>query len=183
MLYNSHFSGSNIWKFESEEARHLISSWNKNTKLVFDLPWATHRWILEEITESNLKVMLFSRFVKFTNAIKKSSKPFVKFLFSVAAADVRSLTGSNMRSILVHTGVQVIPGVTKAAEVKKHTLFMVPEREKWKVPLLHSLLAVRAGDFEIPFDDNDPEQNETIADDIPPNSQTLVIHVLLEVLQ
>ena len=43
MLYNSHFSSSSIWKFESAEADHLFSSWNKNIKMIYDLPWATHR--------------------------------------------------------------------------------------------------------------------------------------------
>ena len=170
MLYNSHFSGSNIWKLESEAASKLYSSWNKNIKLIFDLPWATHRWILEEISGSHLKIMLFSRFIKFATSIYKSSKPAVKFLFSLAASDVRSVTGSNLRSILVNTGVQVIPGVSRAAQVKKHTLFVVPEEEKWKIPLIHSLLSVRAGEFEIPFDEIDPEENEpNIGDDILDN--------------
>ena len=153
LLYNSHLSSSSIWKFDSEEASHLFSSWNKNIKLIFGLPWATHKWILEEITGSNLKVMLFARFVKFVNAIKKSRKPALKFLLSVSAADVTSLTGSNLRSIVRNTGVQVIPGVTHAAAVKKQTLNKIPEEDKWKVPLIHSLLTVKAEEFEIIFDD------------------------------
>ena len=160
LLYNSHFSSSSIWRFESEEACHLFSSWNKNIKLIYDLPWATHRWILEEITGSNLKVMLFSRFVKFLNAIKKSTKPALKYLLSVSASDVRSLTGSNMRSIQKNTGIQVTPGVTHAAMVKKKPLFKPPEEQMWKIPLLHSLLAVKAENFEICFDDDEDEEVE-----------------------
>ena len=38
--------------------------------------------------------------------------------------------------------------------VKKQRRFKVPELEEWKVPLLHSLLQVRAGDFEIKWDDD-----------------------------
>ena len=55
-----------------------------------------------------------------------------------------------------------MPGVTKVSVIKKHTLNKVPVGEEWKVPLLHSLVAVKAGDFEIPFDDqevDEPEQN------------------------
>ena len=166
-LYNSHFSGSSIWKLESEEASHLFGSWNKNIKLIYDLPWATHRWVLEEITRCNLKLMLYSRFIKFLNAIHKSSKPFVKHMLAVAGSDVRSVTGSNIRSILVNTGVQVIPGVIQAATVKGLTLCKVPDGEQWKVPLLHSLLAVRAGDFEIAFDDDDQDDEvQEIGNDI-----------------
>ena len=113
--------------------------------------------------------MLFTRFIKFLNSIYKTNKPAVKFLLSVTASDVRSVTGSNLRSILVNTGVQVIPGTTKAYSIKKQRLFKVPEPEKWKVPLLHSLLAVRAGEFEISFDDEnidgDYDENFDGADD------------------
>ena len=61
---------------------------------------------------------------------------------------------------MVNTGVQVVPGVTKVSAVKNHTLFKVPDGDEWKVPLLHSLLAVRAGDFDITFEDNDADDNE-----------------------
>ena len=143
LLYNSHFCGSSIWRLESKEASELVSSWNKNVKLMFDLPWATHRWILEEITGSNLKIMLLSRFINFANAIKKSNKKAMKFLLSLVASDVRSITGSNFRSILINTGVKVLPGLTKSVEIKKHTLFQVPEVDQWKVPPLQSLLKAR----------------------------------------
>ena len=110
--------------------------------------------------------MLFARFVKFVNAIKKSRKPALKFLLSVSAADVTSLTGSNLRSIVRNTGVQVIPGVTHAAAVKKQTLNKIPEEDKWKVPLIHSLLAVKAEEFEIIFDDEEDIQGNVVGEDI-----------------
>ena len=37
----------------------------------------------------------------------------------------------------------------------KHVLCKVPDENMWKVPLLHSLLAVKAEKFEIIFDDDD----------------------------
>ena len=39
--------------------------------------------------------------------------------------------------------------------MKKHVLSKVPDEDRWKIPLLHSLLAVRAEEFEIIFDDDD----------------------------
>ena len=161
-LYNCHFSGNGIWRLESEEASHLYSSWNKNVKLIFDLPWATHRWVLEELSGSNLKIMLFARFVKFVNSIIKSTKPALKFLLSVAASDVRSQTGSNLRSIHLQTGVQVLPGLTQAAQVKKHRMFPVPVDQLWKVPLLHSIVAIRAEEFKIQFDDDDDDVDDIV---------------------
>ena len=37
MIENLH---DNIWKFESEEAKHLVSSWNKNVKVIYGHPIA-----------------------------------------------------------------------------------------------------------------------------------------------
>ena len=111
--------------------------------------------------------MLFTRFIKFVNAITKSEKPALKFLLSIAASDVRSLTGSNFRSIQLCTGIQVRPGITQAGTVRKFTLFKVPDGQEWKVPLLHSLLSVKAGEFTIPFDDDSEEIKEAdVVDDI-----------------
>ena len=166
LLYNSHFSGSNIWKFDSEEARHLFSSWNKNIKLIYNLPWSTHRWILEEITGCNLKLMLYSRYIKFLNSIHKSSKHSVKYLLSVSSTDVRSVTGSNLRNILLTTGVQVTPGFTGAGTVSNKTLVSVPEGEEWKVPLLHSLLSVQMGEAVVDFEDDNELENDNVIEDI-----------------
>ena len=38
----------------------------------------------------------------------------------------------------------------------------MPELEEWKIPLLHSLLQVRAGEFEIQFDDDEADDEENI---------------------
>ena len=165
-LYNSHFSGSCIWRFESVEADRLIGSWNKNTKLMYNLPWATHRWILEEITGSNLKIMLYSRFIKFVNAIAKSNKPAIKFLLATVCDDVRSITGSNLRSIQRHTGIQVRIGVTKSTALKKIRLNNVPADQKWKVPLILSILAIQDEEWEIDFDENDDYISKAILKDI-----------------
>jgi hypothetical protein len=61
-----------------------------------------------------------------------------------------------------NTGVQVIPGVTNAAAVKKQTLNKIPEEDNCKVPLIHSLLAVKAEQFEIIFDDKEDIQGNVV---------------------
>ena len=68
------------------------------------------------------------------------------------------------------TGVQLIPGVSKAGQVKKYKLFVAPEEEKWKIRMLHSLLSDRTGEFEILFDESELVENEpNIVDDILDN--------------
>ena len=159
LLYNSHFTGSNIWNLESEEASRLYSSWNKNVKILFDLPWATHRWVLEELTGKNLKTMLLSRFVKFTNSIMKTNKPSIKFLLATVKEDVRSTTGANLRCIMKNFGVQVVPGSTPGSVLKATRVHKVPDGDEWKVPLLHSLLKIREGEWVVGFNEEEDEDN------------------------
>ena len=123
-----------------------------------------YRWILEEITGKSLKLMLLKRFMKFVSSMLKTKKPFLKFLLSTVAADVRSVTGSNLRSIQLNTGVQVTPGQTLVSSIKKKVLQEVPVGEEWKVPLFHSLLEIRSGEFKLEFDEDDIADNEIVDD-------------------
>ena len=131
---------------------------------MYGLPWGTHRWVVEEVSSTNLKLMLFMRFIKFVDSIMKTTKPALRFLLKVVAADVRSLSGSNLRSILRTTGIQVIPGMTRAGSVKKLKIHKVPEGQDWKIPLLHSLISVKAGEFYIPLDDESDDTLDPVED-------------------
>ena len=80
------------------------------------------------------------------------NKPSLKFLLATVAADAKSFTG-----ILLNTGVQVVPGHTLVSSIKNRKLQEVPVGEEWKVPLIHSLLEIRSGEFKLEFDDDVPD--------------------------
>ena len=108
--------------------------------------------------------MLLSRFIKFTNSIMKTNKPSIKYLLSIVKEDVRSSTGSNLRSILKNFGVQVVPGFTSDYVIKGQLVHKVPEGEEWKIPLLHNILRVRDGEWVVEFDEE--EDNSEMQKDI-----------------
>ena len=49
-IYNSHFTGSSCWDMTSVAGRMMEASFNKNIKITYDLPYATHRNILPVIS-------------------------------------------------------------------------------------------------------------------------------------
>ena len=55
--------------------------------------------------------------------------------------------------------------MTKASAIRSQALQEVPAGEEWRVPLLHSLLELRAGEWQLQFDDND-DHNDVIVDDV-----------------
>ena len=65
-IYNSHFTGSPIWDLFSREAVMLENTWNRNVRLMFDLPLQTHRYFVCPLSESNhLRFILMKRFLTF----------------------------------------------------------------------------------------------------------------------
>ena len=56
------------------------------------------------------------------------------------------------------------PGQTLVSSIKKNVLQEVPVGEEWKVPLIHSLLEIRSGEFKLEFDEDDFADNEIVDD-------------------
>ena len=124
-LYNCHFSGSAIWNFDSKEFDKLSNSFNMNIKALFDLPWATHRWLCEQLSGCHMRKMIYKRYIKFVNSIKnKCSKPHVRFLLSISKDNVQTNTGSNLRKIHCETGTHIIPGSTSHCELSDINIYI-----------------------------------------------------------
>ena len=129
-----------------------------NIKVMFDLPWPTHRWLCESLFGTHMKLMIYSRYVSFLNNIcVKSEKASVKSLLKVVQNDVRSQTGGNLKKILMDTGVKIIPGITHKSEFDAFKVYPIPEDQKWRLPLLESLLDIRDEQWEIRFEEEDDE--------------------------
>ena len=167
-IFNSHFTGSCLWNFSSEIVRKLFNSWNVNLRIVLDLPVNAHNYIVEDLSGGkNAKKLIFSRYINFVNSLEKSKRPAVVALLKLAKTDVRSVVGSNLRSILLETDKLVIPGVTKSNVLQDYTVYNVPESEKWRIPLLTSLIEMREERWCVKFDEED--------DDLPVDAIKMMI--------
>ena len=79
----------------------MLSTYNKSVKIMYDLPWATHRYLMEPLTGSqHVSRILVKRYMSFIEKIDKSSKSSLKQLLEVSKKDVRQTTGHNLRSIM-----------------------------------------------------------------------------------
>ena len=104
-IYNSHFSGSPLWNLFGPGALGIESTYNKSVKVMLDLPFATHRNLIQPLTgEKHVKLILIRRFLGFMDKIGKSGKAALKMLMSEAKKDARSVTGSNFRNIMLLVG-------------------------------------------------------------------------------
>ena len=91
----------------------LMRSYNVNLKVIYDLPYACHNRLVEELTGGNhALVRIYSKYIKFINNLVKNKRDSIKCLLKIVQDDVRSTTRGNLRKILLDKGMLIVPGVT-----------------------------------------------------------------------
>ena len=157
-----HFSCSPLWSIFGSGARNIEYTYNRAMKILMDLPYGTHRALIEPLTgEKHLKKILLSRFLGFMEKIKKSGKKGVRMLMETAMKDVRSVTGSNYRNLMLLLGKTSVDEVFKE-DVEKIEYFKLAVNEAWKVETIKEIIQVKQGLYQVPGFAND--ELETILD-------------------
>ena len=78
-IYNSHFTGSCCWDMTSQAGKMLEATYNKNIKITYDLPYATHRNLHPVISGAKpLRITLAKRLIAFTERIRNSNKSVLR---------------------------------------------------------------------------------------------------------
>ena len=94
-----------LWNLFSSGSLGIEGSFNRSVKIMLDLPWATHRSLIQPLTgETHVKLILIRRFLCFLEKMRKSEKAPLIMLMKEAMKDVRSVTGSNLRKIMLLVG-------------------------------------------------------------------------------
>ena len=148
-IYNCHFTGSQLWNLGSKEMGRFESTYNRSIKIMYDLPWATHRYFMEPLTEKpHMRTIMIKRYLSFIEKIEKSKKDSLKALLDIAKRDVRTTTGSNLRRIMLLEGKETIDQLkSKDIKVEYH---VVPESESWRINFVKELVEIRHGDMAVP---------------------------------
>ena len=123
---------------------------------MFDIPKESHRYFIESLTgQPHLKSTLVKRFLSFTQQIMKSPKIALKNLFKTVKYDTQSVTGYNLRMIMLLVNKTNISELSTndAINIK----FMpVPEEEMWKINMVKEITDIKFGEQvleDFPHDD------------------------------
>ena len=148
-IYVTSFYGSNLWNLYSSEVTKLFSSWNVTIRNVFNLPWTTHRFFIEEVSGTpHPKTMLCTRVVKFWETLRSCKKNSVRFLANLVYNDKKTLTGKTVSNIAMDCRVE--RGELSRVTVKNIRYFPPLPEDEWKVKLLRELLDIRDGRAAVP---------------------------------
>ena len=148
-IHVTSFYGSNIWDLYSREVIRVFSTWNVTVRNVFKLPWTTHRYLIEPVSNcSHPKTLLCTRLVKFLGSLQASSKLCVRLLSSLVRNDMRTVMGKTVYRIA--DDCKVSKELITPADTRKLCYFPPPSGEEWRIPLLLELLDAREGRSVIP---------------------------------
>ena len=148
-IYTCSFYGSNLWELYSDNVNKLYSSWNTAVKVLFKLPYSTHRYFIEPISEINhVKTMLCSRFIAFNENLRSSPKLCIRLLFNMCKNDARTILCKNVTNIERECGLS--RDILSKQFVKKTLKFSpVHQDNVWKVNIVKELLAIKFNDVQV----------------------------------
>lgn len=120
----------------------LESTYNRAIKIMFDLPWGTHRYLLEPLTgQPHISRILIQRYLSFIVRIENSKKGALRTLLNIVKKDSRTVTGSNLRFIMLLANKNTIEEVTKTKVVVKYQ--EVSEENNWKPNFVKEIVDIR----------------------------------------
>ena len=148
-VYNSHLSGSCLWNLFSKEAVQMENTWNVSMRLMLDLPRETNRRLIEPLSGvKHVKFIMLKRFLSFIEQIRKSHKKATNSLLESILHDARSITGSNLRNILLMTEKSNVRDLLPH-DVDKMEYHPLPEGEKWKISIIQEIIENKNGNLNI----------------------------------
>ena len=146
-IYAVSFHGSGLWDLFSDDCDRLYKAWNVAVRLACNVPFTTHRYLIEPISQSmHLKVMLASRYVNFVRSLTSSPKYAVRVLASVCIPDLRTTMGRTLQNLANECNCMVA-ALSSVGVKKSLKYFPVPNEERWRIPMLKELLDL---DVEVP---------------------------------
>ena len=94
--------------------------------------------------EVHIMKLLQKRFLRFARSIKNSVKPVLRKVFGQIQGECRSVTGRNLRSIMLETKHDTLTNFDLHCDWKT-SYYKIPEEESWRVNLIEVLLDTKRG--------------------------------------
>ena len=153
-IYNSSFSGSNLWDFTSHHFEMLVNSWSVSVRHMWNLPRESHRYFMEPLGGTHATVMIYTRFIKFIQNIQnKCTKNSAKYLLELIKNDTKTITGRNLRKISDEANNYKILE-SDINQLKKDLKFeKVTDENIWKINMIKELVQVKHNEMTIQFFD------------------------------
>ena len=114
-----------------------------------DLPYGTHRNLVGHMAGGHMKIKLMKNYIGFIKRVRESPKYVLRQLYDIASREVRTVTGSNLRNILMLTNTLQVDDLDQSMVdmIKYHKM---EETEMWRIGLINELINIKHGDINLP---------------------------------
>ena len=129
-------------------ALSLQSAWRTCLKLSWKVSRECRNYILEQVLAPHcppVMQILLARFHTFFLSLLESPSSEVRIIARLAARDLRTSLGSNLRLLKEKSGLDpwIATPATMKRELRQGCQTEIPEKEKWRLPYLEKLLNAR----------------------------------------
>ena len=122
---------------------------NTAVQVLFKLPYSTHRYLIEPISEINhVNTMLWSRFIAFNESLRSSPKSCIRLLSNMCKNDARTFLCKNVTNIESDCGLS---RDILSKQFLKITLKFSPVHQDnvWKVNIVNELLGIKCNNVQV----------------------------------
>ena len=158
-IFACSFYGSPLWSLNSEEHMKLNRSWNTVIKMVWDLPYATHRRFLESLTDiPHLQSMLHGRYIGFIENLSMTKKPHLQILFNICLHNQSCNTGQNVSYLMrTYESFDIRTLILERYQIKSKRIHPLLEDETWKIEMIEEMCLANKGSIESNCEEKDIE--------------------------
>ena len=149
-IYNSHFSGSQVWNLFSKGMATLEGTYNRSVKVMSKLPYQTHRYLIEPISgTSHMKLKILKNYLGFIGQVRESPKHVLRQLYSLTRLDARTVTGQNLRNILLLTDKLHVDQLNQSvvSDIKYHE---IEPNDLWRINIVKEIIDIKHGNLVKP---------------------------------
>ena len=141
-VYNSHFYGSCLWDLNSDWVLKFENTWNIALRTMLILPRETHCYLLEPVSgQFYMRSLIASRFLSFITSIRNSKKESLRNLLRTIEYDTRSVTGRNLRKLLLQSGKQDIQSLLPQDGINEFR--EIPVEEEYRIKFIWNIIELR----------------------------------------
>ena len=141
-VYNSHFYGSCLWDLNSDWVLKFENTWNIALRTMLRLPRETHCYLLEPVSgQFHMRSLIASRFLSFITSIRNSKKESLRNLLRTIEYDTRSVTGRNLRKLLLQSDKHDIQSLLPQDGINEFR--EIPVGEEYRIEFIWNLIELR----------------------------------------
>ena len=137
-----------MWNLSSKNVQKLEKTWNVSVRRMYNLPWQTHCYLVEPLSQQpHVRKLMASRFLNFVQSIRSSKKVAIRNLLKSIEFDTRSVTGQNLRSLLLKSNlvdIHKLKGSDVTSEYRP-----ISEEDKFRVGFINEIIEVKNNNLEI----------------------------------